>query len=133
MSDNIEQEIPADKLRISEEVIETLAGVAVSEVGSVSSAGSGVANGIAVIIGKKTFAKGRKAEINGNDIKLEISLLVNYGTKIHVITRQIQDRVRETLEDSTGMKVSEVNIHVTGLVFDKEHRKEEAPEEASHT
>ncbi len=133
MTDNIGQEISTDKLRISEEVIETLAGVAVSETGSVSSAGSGIANGIAGILGKKPFAKGIKAEINGNDIKLEISLLVNYGTKIHIITRQIQDKVRETLEDSTGMKVAEVNINVTGLVFDKEHRKEESPEEAPHT
>jgi len=125
----IKQEAVSDKIKIADEVLESITGMIISEVSNVSSTGSGIADGIAGILGKKTLSKGIKVEVAGNDIKVDISLSVTYGTPIHVTARQIQRRVREALEASTGMQVSEVNVNIVGLSFEKDGRKEEISED----
>ena len=102
-------------IQISNDVIAVIAGVAVSEVQGVSSM-AGFAGGISeVLSGKKNLAKGIKVDKEENKVKIDVNIIVEYGTRIPDIAFEIQNRVKTSVENMTGLKVEEVNVHVQGV------------------
>lgn len=115
-------------IEISNDVIAVIAGVAVSEVQGVSSMSGGFAGGISeVLSGKKNLAKGIKVEKTENVTKIDVNIIVEYGSRIPDIAFEIQNRVKKAVEGMTGFKVEEVNVHVQGVNTDilKDESKEE--------
>ena len=105
-----------ESLQISNDVIAVIAGVAVSEVSGVASMAGGFAGGISeVLSGKKNMAKGIKVEKTESKIKIDVNIIVEYGTRIPDIAFEIQNRVKKAVENMTGMNVEEVNVHVQGV------------------
>jgi len=125
MSDLVKVNAKEDKIRIAPEVIETIAGMAASEVEHVMSMSGSLADGIAGFLGRKNLGKGVKVEVAEKDVTIEISIVVIYGCKIHEVARLIQERVREVVESMTGLCVKEVNVSIVGVDFPKSVRKEE--------
>lgn len=108
-----------DGIKISDDVVAVIAGVAVSEVAGVSGMAGGFAGGISeVFSGKKNLAKGIKAEINENKAKIDVNIIVEYGSRIPDVAFEIQNRVKKAVEGMTGLKVEEVNVHVQGVNTD---------------
>lgn len=106
-------------IEISPDVIAVIAGVAVSEVQGVSSMSGGFAGGISeVLSGKKNLAKGIKVEKTEGVAKIDVNIIVEYGTRIPDIAFEIQNRVKKAVESMTGYKVEEVNVHVQGVNTD---------------
>ena len=102
--------------QISNDVIAVIAGVAVSEVQGVSSMAGGFAGGISeVLSGKKNLAKGIKVDKEENKVKIDVNIIVEYGTRIPDVAFEIQNRVKTSVENMTGLKVEEVNVHVQGV------------------
>ena len=121
-------------IKISDDVVAVIAGVAVSEVPGVASMAGGFAGGISeVFSGKKNLAKGIKVDIADNDTKIDVNIIVEYGTRIPDVAFEIQNRVKKAVENMTGLNVEEVNVHVQGVNTDtakKETRREqEVPEQ----
>lgn len=114
----------ATGIKISEDVVAVIAGVAASEVPGVCSMSGGL--GITEVFGKKNMAKGIKAEVNEKNTKIDVNIIVEYGVRIPDIAFEIQNRVKTAVESMTGLKVQEVNIHVQGVNVIS---KEKAPEE----
>lgn len=105
-----------NEIEISNDVIAVIAGVAVSEVQGVSSMASGFAGGITeALSGKKNLAKGIKVDKKENTAKIDVNIIVDYGTRIPDIAYEIQTRVKKAVESMTGFKVEEVNVHVQGV------------------
>ena len=103
-------------IKISNDVIAVIAGVAVSEIRGVASMQGGFAGGIGeVLSGKKNLAKGIKVEAEDGKVKIDVNIIVEYGTRIPDIAFEIQNRVKKSIESMTGLKVSEVNVHVQGV------------------
>lgn len=103
-------------IQISNDVIAVIAGVAVSEVQGVSSMAGGFAGGISeVLSGKKNLAKGIKVDKEENKVKIDVNIIVEYGTRIPDVAFEIQNRVKTSVENMTGLKVEEVNVHVQGV------------------
>ena len=103
-------------IQISNDVIAVIAGVAVSEVQGVSSMAGGFAGGISeVLSGKKNLAKGIKVDKEENNVKIDVNIIVEYGTRIPDVAFEIQNRVKTSVENMTGLKVEEVNVHVQGV------------------
>ena len=103
-------------VKISNDVVAVIAGVAVSEVQGVASMQSGVAGGISeVLSGKKNRTKGIKVEIEENTAKIDVNIIVEYGTRIPDVAFEIQNRVKKAVESMTGLNVEEVNVHVQGV------------------
>ena len=103
-------------IQISNDVIAVIAGVAVSEVQGVASMSGGFAGGITeVLSGKKNMAKGIKVDKEENKVKIDVNIIVEYGTRIPDIAFEIQNRVKTSVENMTGIKVEEVNVHVQGV------------------
>ena len=121
-------------VKISNDVIAVIAGVAVSEVQGVASMSGGFAGGISeVLSGKKNLAKGIKVEAGEKEAKIDVNIVVEYGTRIPDVAFEIQNRVKKAVESMTGLKVEEVNVHVQGVnttaVESKEDVKEETKQE----
>ena len=111
-------------IEISTDVIAVIAGVAVSEVQGVAGMAGGFAGGISeVFSGKKNMAKGIKVDKNENKVKIDVNIIVEYGTRIPDVAFEIQNRVKKAVENMTGLGVEEVNVHVQGV--DTNVKKEE--------
>ena len=128
-----EETTEAEGIQISNDVIAVIAGVAVSEVQGVSSMAGGFAGGITeVLSGKKNLAKGIKVEKEENSVKIDVNIIVEYGTRIPDVAFEVQNRVKTAVENMTGLKVEEVNVHVQGVntsTINKEETVEEQNEE----
>ena len=115
-------------IQISNDVIAVIAGVAVSEVPGVAGMVGSFAGGISeVFSGKKNLAKGIKVEATETQAKIDVNIIVEYGSRIPDVAFEIQKRVKKAVEEMTGLKVEEVNIHVQGVNADiiKGENKEE--------
>ena len=92
----------------------------------------GFAGGITeVLSGKKNLAKGIKVEVTETDAKIDVNIIVEYGSRIPDVAFEIQNRVKKAVESMTGLKVQEVNVHVQGVNTDtvKEETVEKNSEE----
>lgn len=119
-------------IKISDDVVAVIAGVAVSEVQGVASMAGGFAGGISeVFSGKKNMAKGIKVDVTENTAKIDVNIIVEYGSRIPDVAFEIQNRVKKAVENMTGLKVEEVNVHVQGVNTDiaKEGETENTTEE----
>ena len=126
ISEELENE--TEGLKISNDVIAVIAGMSVSEVQGVYGMSGGFAGGITEVLkGKKNLAKGIKVEATEKDVKIDVNIIVEYGTRIPDVAFEIQNRVKKAVETMTGLKVSNVNIHIQGINI-KEKRDEEVQE-----
>lgn len=115
-------------IKIADDVVAVIAGVAVSEVQGVYEMSGGFAGGISeVLSGKKNLAKGIKVEINEKTTKIDVNIIVEYGTRIPDVAFEIQNKVKKAVETMTGLNVAEVNVHVQGVNTDNtmQEKKEE--------
>ena len=117
-------------IKISNDVVASIAGVAVSEVPGVYGMAGGLAGGISeVLSGKKNLSKGIKVEVGEKDTKIDVNIIVEYGVRIPDVAFEIQGRVKKAVETMTGLKVSGVNIHVQGIKTNLAENKEKVEEE----
>ena len=117
----LEEEIKTenDGIQISNDVVAVIAGVAASEVTGVAGKAGRFSGGISeVFSGKKNLAKGIKVEILETKAKIDVNIIVEYGTRIPDVAYEIQNRVKKAVESMTGLKVEEVNVHVQGVNTD---------------
>ena len=116
-------------IKISDDVVAVIAGVAVAEVPGVAGMAGGFAGGISeVFSGKKNLAKGIKADINESNAKIDVNIIVEYGSRIPDVAFEIQNRVKKAVESMTGLKVEEVNVRIQGVNTDTASDNEEKPE-----
>ena len=120
-------------IKIANEVISVIAGIAVSKVQGVASMAGGFAGGITqVLSGKKNYSKGIKVESDEKEVKIDVNIIVEYGSRIPDVAYEIQKRVKKSVENMTGLKVEEVNVHVQGVKTDKElEEKEDSNEDTA--
>ena len=108
-----------NNIKIADDVVAVIAGVAVSEVQGVFGMSGGFAGGISeVLSGKKNLAKGIKVEVADKTTKIDVNIIVEYGTRIPDIAYEIQSKVKKAVETMTGLTVTEVNVHVQGVNTD---------------
>ena len=119
-----------NEIRIADDVVAVIAGVAVSEVPGVSDMAGGFAGGITeVLSGKKNMAKGIKVEVGEKDTKIDVNIIVEYGVRIPDVAFEIQNRVKKAVETMTGLNVLEVNVHVQGVNTEEKDITEETKPE----
>lgn len=112
---------------ISEEVVSVIAGVAVSEVSGVVDTAGGFAGGISeVLSGKKKLSKGIKVEVGEKETKIDVNIIVEYGTRIPDIAFEIQNKVKNAVKEMTGLDVVAVNVHVQGVKTSAEQENRES-------
>ncbi len=119
-----------NSIRISNEAVATYAGIAVSEVSGVYGMAGGFAGITEALSGKKNLAKGIKVDVDEKSAKIDVNIIVEYGARIPDVAFEIQNGVKKSVENMTGLKVQEVNVHVQGVhaITDKEPEENIEPE-----
>lgn len=107
-------------IRIADEVVATIAGMAAIEVTGVAGMSAGLVGGIAEMLGKKNFSKGVKVEVGERETAVDLYIIVDFGVRIPEVALRVQENVKRTIETMTGLEVVEVSIHVQGVGFPPE-------------
>ena len=126
----IENKEETSTIQISDDVVSIIAGKAVAEAPGVYAMAGGFAGGIQkVLSGKKSLSKGIKVEVGEKETKIDVNIIVEYGSRIPDVAFDIQNRVKTAVEGMTGLKVTAVNVHVQGVNTDVDTEKVEEDSE----
>lgn len=107
------------KIELAPEVIEVIAGIAVTEVEGVAATRGNLATGVAERFGKKVHSKGVKSSISEDGtIIIDVYCSVKFGHSIPKVAKKVQSQIRQSIFDMTSIETSEVNVHITGVQFD---------------
>lgn len=112
-------------VKISEEVVSIIAGLAATEIKGVAGMSGGIVGGIAEMLGRKNLSKGVKVAVGEKEAAVDLYIIVEYGVKIPDVAWQIQENVKKAIETMTGLNVVEVNIHIQDVDMGKEPKEEE--------
>ena len=106
-------------INISEEVISTMVRTAITEIDGVAGISNTAGAELAELVGIKTVSKGIKVQIVDDTIKVDAIILVRYGCNIVNVAKEVQNSVTEAVQAITGIDKAEVNVHVSGVAFEK--------------
>jgi uncharacterized alkaline shock family protein YloU len=126
----VKSEEAENTIKIANDVVATIAGIAASEIDGVVGMSGGIVEGIGQMLGRKQLTKGVKVEINDDSAFIDISIIVEYGSKIPEVAKNIQNNVKESVITMTGLQIGAVNVHVQGVAFPQpaEEQQEAAAE-----
>ena len=111
-------EAEGGRIIFADEVVATIAALAVSDVDGVSSLSGGVVEGITEMLGKKNVTKGVKVEVGTEEAAVDVSVSIKYGYKIKEVCEKIQQAIKSAIETMTGLRVVEINVFVQSVVFE---------------
>ena len=101
---------------IADEVLAIIAGIAATEVEGVHSMDGGWSGQFISKLGIKDLARGVKVQVRDGEVKVDLSLNMEYGYAIPKVSDLVQDKVSASINNMTGLNVSEVNIRISGVV-----------------
>lgn len=107
-------------IRISDDVISIIAGLAAQDTPGIASMSGGIPEGLTKRLSGKNAKKGVFVEVMESEATIHLRVIVNYGTIIREVCRDLQENVREAVENMTGLRVVEVNVKVESLAVKKE-------------
>lgn len=111
-----ERETGLGRLVLSDEAIATIAGAAATECyGVVGMAGRKMTDGISELLGKENLSKGVAVSVEGDEVYIDLLIVVGYGVRISEVARMVVDKVRYTVENVTGLTVRKVTVNVQGV------------------
>lgn len=130
MEENIKSEIDMGIVKISDEVVGVISGLATTEVKGIVGMSASLVGGITQILtGKKNLSKGVKVSVGENSAAIDLYVVVEYGVRIPEVALQVQENVKKAVESMTGLDVSAVNIHVQNVMIPKMEEVNEDMEE----
>ena len=115
ISYTLNEEVSFGTVKIADDVIAMIAGMAATEVPGVSAMAGNVGNNLLSLVGYKNLQKGVRVEILDGEVRADLSIIVDYGYNIPSVSAKVQDKVKSTIESMTGLKASTVNIRVSGV------------------
>ena len=102
-------------VQIADEVVAMIASLAATEVDGVSAMGGNITNELMSKVGVKNLTKGVKVEVIGSSVKVELVVRREYGYNIPATSQEVQERVKNAIENMTGLTVTDVNIRIAGV------------------
>ena len=102
-------------VRIADEVVAIIAGLATTEVEGVSSMAGNITNEIVSKRGMKNLSKGILVEVMENEVKVDVAINIAYGYSIPDVSAKVQDKVKSAIENMTGLTVAVVNVRIASV------------------
>lgn len=106
-------------IRIADEVVATVAGLAAAEVEGVAAMSGGWGTDLVEKLGRKNFGKGIRVEVIGDETKIDIFIVVEFGYAIPEVAANVQKEVKVAVETMTGLNVAAVNVHIAAVSMRK--------------
>ncbi len=127
----MESKLPEIKgeIKINEDVIATIVAMALAEIRGIRPAtGGSFIEELAEKLGKKPMPRGVKVELEGDEVSVDLFLTVEYGMRIPSLVWEVQEKIKNTVEEMTGYKVKEINVTIQGIHLGKREEKVEGEE-----
>ncbi len=102
-------------VKIADDVILCIAALAATDVEGVASMAGNITNDLVSMFGVKNLRRGVKINIEEEEVRIDLSIIVEYGYSIPAVSARVQEKVRNTIENMTGFNVSEVNVSIAGI------------------
>jgi uncharacterized alkaline shock family protein YloU len=102
-------------VKIADDVVARIAALAALEIEGISAIAGNYTTDNLERVGRKNLGKGAKVTVTSGEVRVDLSLVMGYGYNIPTTCSKVQSRVRTSVENMTGLKVTDVNIHVAGI------------------
>ena len=109
-------------IQIANDVVSNIAGLAVMEIEGVSKLTGNITKELITKLGRKSLSKGIKLNFSGSELTVDVSIEVKFGYNIVEVSKSVQDRVKSNVNTMTGLKVSAVNVRVSGIDMDADDK-----------
>lgn len=121
---------PNGTITFASDVVATMAGLAATEVEGVFSMYSGSSSFGDIFsrrsqANKNSHTKGVKVDVVDDKVSVDVSIVVDYGTPVPTIAREIQENVKKAVETMSGLEVNHVDVHIQGISFEKENKAQQ--------
>ncbi|MGN0165589.1 MAG: Asp23/Gls24 family envelope stress response protein [Lachnospiraceae bacterium] len=116
----IEVENSCGNVKIADDVIASIAGVAATEVEGVAAMSGNITNEIVGKLGVKNLSKGVVIDVQDDVVTVKLNLTMRYGYSIPKTSAEVQEKVKASIESMTGLKVTCVDVRIAGIELDKE-------------
>ncbi|HWQ57942.1 MAG TPA: Asp23/Gls24 family envelope stress response protein [Clostridia bacterium] len=113
-------DVQGGRITFAPDVIATIANLAAAEIDGVDGMSGNVADSISGILNsKKNLTKGVRVEVNEDEVSVELAVIIKYGYKLHEVCANIQRSIKNAIETMTGLRVTQVNVSVQSICFEK--------------
>jgi len=102
-------------VKIANDVIGMIAGLAALEVDGVSAMSGNITADVIQKNGYKKLGKALKVQLNGKKVKVDIAVLMGYGYNIPATSQKVQSKIKNAIENMTGLEVVDVNVNIAGI------------------
>jgi uncharacterized alkaline shock family protein YloU len=116
----IHENVNIGEVRVADEVVAIIAGLAATEIDGVASMAGNITNELVSKLGMKNLSKGVKITVDETSVTVDLALNIKYGYEIPEVSAKVQDKVKSAIETMTGLEVSGVNIRIAGVNIDAE-------------
>ena len=107
------------EVQIADEVVTIIAGLAATEVDGVASMAGNITNELVSKLGVKNLSKGVKVEVTEEHVSVNMALNLKYGYSIPDVCEKVQEKVKNAIENMTGLTVLDVNIKIAGVSLEE--------------
>ncbi len=103
------------EVKIADEVVAIIAGLAATEVEGVSSMAGNITNELVSKLGMKNLSKGVRVDVLDGIVNVDVAICIAYGYSIPDVSSKVQERVKNAIENMTAMEVSIVNVRIASV------------------
>ena len=107
------------EVQIADEVVAIIAGLTATEVDGVDSMAGNITNELVGKLGMKNLSKGVKVEVTEEHVSVNMALNLKYGYSIPDVCEKVQEKVKNAIENMTGLTVLDVNIKIAGVSMEE--------------
>lgn len=116
----LKNEASLGEVKIADEVVAIIAALAATEIDGVASMAGNITNEVIGRLGIKNLSKGVKVDVLEGVVTVSLALNIKYNYSIVDVTGKVQERVKNAVENMTGLEVADVNIKVAGVEMEKQ-------------
>ena len=102
-------------VKIADDVVAMIAALAATEVEGVAAMSGNMTNELLSKVGVKSMAKGTRVEVLQKKVKVDLAITIEYGFNIPATCQRVQTKVKNAVENMTGLEVNDVNIRIAGI------------------
>ena len=116
----IHESVNIGEVRVADEVVAIIAALAATEVEGVASMAGNITNELIGKLGMKNLSKGVKVDVLEGIVTVSLALNLKYNYSIVEVSARVQEKVKNAIENMTGLEVADVNIKVAGVEMESQ-------------
>ena len=116
----IQNDAGKGEVKIADEVVAIIAALAATEVEGVASMAGNITNELISRLGMKNLSKGVKVDVLEGVVTVSLTLNLKYNYSVVEVSGKVQEKVKNAIENMTGLEVADVNIKVAGVEMENQ-------------